>query len=101
MVLAEVQELKNIGVPRLQVDGKSTWTLVSSLVHISGSVVEHPEHGNNTVGGTVGTTNVGAGSTDAVHIEADSTSGLRNQCTCLKRVIDTFNAILLHVDKEA
>ena len=31
VVLAEVQELEDVGVPRLQVDGKRAWALVAAL----------------------------------------------------------------------
>lgn len=34
-IFAKVKELKDIWVPWLQVDGKGTWPLVSTLVHIT------------------------------------------------------------------
>jgi len=31
VILAQVEELKDVGVPRLQVDGKRAWALVAAL----------------------------------------------------------------------
>jgi hypothetical protein len=101
VVLAEIQELKDIGVPRLKVNSKSARALVSSLVDVPGSVVEHAKHRNNTVRRTVGATNVGACGTDAVNIKTDTAGGLRDHGTSLEGVVDTFNAILLHINEEA
>lgn len=36
MVLAQVQPLKDVAVPRLQVDSKGTLALAATLVHIPG-----------------------------------------------------------------
>lgn len=68
-------------MPRLQVDGKSTRTLVSTLIDITSSVVEDTQHGNDTVGYTVRACNVRTNCTDFVDIETDSTSSLGNQGT--------------------
>ena len=88
-------------MPRLKVDGKSTRTLVASLVHVSRSVVVHPEHRDNTVGRTVGPTNVGTRRTDPVNIKTNTTSGLGDHSTSLQGVIDTLDTVTLHIDKEA
>ncbi|KAG9533704.1 hypothetical protein KCU93_g71, partial [Aureobasidium melanogenum] len=80
VVLAKVEEGEDIGVPGLEVDGEGTRTLVAALVDISGSVVENTEHGYETVGCAVGTSNVRAS---------------------LEGVVDAINRIVLHVDQEA
>ena len=88
VVLLQVQEVSDVRMPRLQVDGKGSWTLgggreegreregkrerrvtlatptpteaaamvylVPSLVHVAGSVVVHPQHGNQTIGCPIG-----------------------------------------------
>ncbi|KAI6763085.1 hypothetical protein HG530_009065 [Fusarium avenaceum] len=40
VVLSEIKELKDISVPRLKVDSKSTRSLVTTLINVAGSVVE-------------------------------------------------------------
>ncbi len=100
MVLAEVKELEDIRVPRLNVDGKGTGTLVATLVNVSCSVVEDTEHGNDTVADTIGTGNVGASSSDVVDVETDTTSGLGDHGAGLEGVVDTVDRVILHGDKE-
>jgi hypothetical protein len=101
VVLSEIKELEDISVPRLKVDGKSTRSLVTTLVDVAGSVVEDTKHRNNTVGCTVGTSNVGASGTDSVDVETNTTSHLGDHSTGLEGIIDTVNAVLLHINQEA
>ena len=42
VVLPQIQELKDVGVPRLEVDGKGAGSLVASLVNVPGGVVVNP-----------------------------------------------------------
>jgi hypothetical protein len=58
VVLAQVEEAKDVSVPWLKVDSKGTWTLVATLVDIASSVVVYTEHRNETVGCSVGATDV-------------------------------------------
>lgn len=58
MILAQVDELKDVGVPRLEINSKRTRALVTTLVDVSRRRVVHTEHGNNAVGVTVGARNV-------------------------------------------
>ncbi|KAH0357813.1 hypothetical protein KCU83_g235, partial [Aureobasidium melanogenum] len=58
VVLAKVEEGEDVGVPGLEIDGEGTGTLVAALVDVSGSVVENTEHGYETVGCAVGTSNI-------------------------------------------
>lgn len=53
MVLPEIKEVKHICMPRLEVNGKSPRSFVPTLIHIAGSVVENPQHWNQTIGSTV------------------------------------------------
>ncbi len=54
MVLSEIKEVKHVSMPWLEIDGKGSRSLVPSLIHIPGSVVEYPQHGNQTIGSPVG-----------------------------------------------
>ena len=76
MILSQLQPVENIRMPRLQVNGKGALALAPALIHIPvgssvlvpqhavshrpsrcylydgtvpGSVVEHPEHGDNAI----------------------------------------------------
>jgi hypothetical protein len=60
VILAEIEESHQIGVPRLKVDSERSGTFVTALVDISGSRIVRAEHGDNTIRDTVGTSNIGA-----------------------------------------
>lgn len=47
------------------------------------------------------TGNVGTRGTDAVHVEANAARVLRDQGALLQRVVDPFNAVVLHGEEEA
>ena len=101
MVLAQIKELKDIRVPRLQVNGKGTGTLVATLVNVTRSVVVHTKHRNDTVTHAIRTSNVRTRGTNAVDVETNTTSRLANHRACLERVVNALNRIFLHAHKEA
>ena len=53
VILSEVDELKDIRMPWLNVNSESTWPLVSSLINIASSSIICSKHGYNTVRVTV------------------------------------------------
>jgi hypothetical protein len=101
VVLSKIKELEDVRVPGLKVDSESTRSLVATLVNVTSSVVENTQHGNDTVGSTVGTSDIRASGTDSVNVQANTTSHLGNHGTSLEGIIDTVNAVLLHINKEA
>ncbi len=48
-VLAEIQEVKHVGVPGLQVHGKGSFALAAALVDVAGRIVEYTEQGDQSV----------------------------------------------------
>lgn len=54
MVLSEVEKVKDISVPRLEVDGKGPRALVSTLVDVAGCIVVDPEHWHQAIGLPIG-----------------------------------------------
>jgi hypothetical protein len=58
VVLAEVEEFKDVRVPWLNVDGKRARTLIATLVHITSSSVVGSQHRHDSVRVTVGSGNV-------------------------------------------
>ena len=60
MVLAEIEELEYIGMPGLEIDGKSTFAFAAALVHVAGGIVEYAQHGDDPIAGAVGAADIGA-----------------------------------------
>src|SRR5690242_18678436 len=63
VVLPQVEETEDVGVPGLKVDGESTRALVATLVDVAGSVVVDTEHRNKTIRGSVGSSDIRASGT--------------------------------------
>jgi hypothetical protein len=101
VVLAKVEEFKDIGVPGLEIDGKGTRTFVATLIDVSGSVIEDTEHGDDTVGGAVGASDIGSSGPDTVYVEANASSHLGDHGAGLEGVVDALNTVILHVHEEA
>jgi len=75
--------------------------LSSALVDVSRGVVEHTQHRDDAIAGTVGSTNVGITGADVVDGKANSSSMLGDDGAVLQRVVDTADRVLLHCQKEA
>lgn len=101
VVLFQIQEVEDVGVPGLQVNGESALALAAPLVHVAGRVVEHLEHGHEAVGGTVGAFDVGAGGAHVVHGQPDAAGALRNQGAVLQRVVNAVDGVVLHREQKA
>ena len=104
-VLAQVQEFKDIIMPWFQVaksnqiaelfsflHGKGTIALASTLVHMTGSIVKYSQHGYNSIGLAIGSSDVATSGTNALHAQTNSTRGLGDQCASLQGIVDPFNA---------
>ncbi|KAH3661623.1 hypothetical protein OGAPHI_006472 [Ogataea philodendri] len=100
VVLTDVDEIKDVGMPWLDIQGKGTRTLVTTLVNVSGGVVKHSHHRNHTVRSTVGTGDVRTSGSDIMDVQTNTTSCLGDQSTSLKRVINSVDRVLLHCDQE-
>jgi len=60
VVLPQVKEFKHIGVPGLEIDGKSTGALVATLVDVACGGVVRSKHRHDAVRIAVGSGNVGS-----------------------------------------
>lgn len=98
MILSQVQELEDVGMPRLDVDGKGTRPLVATLIDISCGVVKDAKHRYNTIRGPVSTADIRAGSSDAVDVEPNPTGSLGDHGARLERIIDPLNTVFLDID---
>ena len=101
VVLPQVQEVEDVRVPGLQVDGEGPGSLVPALVDVPGSVVEDPQHGHEAVTVAVGPGNVGAGGANAVDIEADTSGRLGDEGALLQSVVDSLDGVAGHRQQEA
>src|SRR3954468_18308468 len=72
VVLAQIQEVKDISVPRLQVDGKGARTLIATLINITCGVIKHAKHRYEAVGCAIGAGDIGTGGTNAVDVQANA-----------------------------
>mmetsp|Transcript_19724 Transcript_19724/g.41632 ORF Transcript_19724/g.41632 Transcript_19724/m.41632 type:complete len:589 (-) Transcript_19724:922-2688(-) len=66
VVLAQVQPLKDVRVPGLQVNGKGALALAAALVHVARGVVEDAQHWHDAVRGAVGAADVARGAPNVV-----------------------------------
>ena len=64
---------------------------VTYLINISGSVVIHPKHRNQPIGGAIGTSNIGPSGSNTVHIESDATGRFGDQSTAFQSIVNAFN----------
>jgi hypothetical protein len=101
MILSQINELKDIGMPWLNVNSESARAFVPSLVDIPSSCVICTKHGDDSVRVSVGTGNVRSNnslvhsgvnetkavkapcSANAMDIQPNATSGLADHCTVL------------------
>ncbi|KAH3677659.1 hypothetical protein OGATHE_000313 [Ogataea polymorpha] len=100
MVLPDVDKVKNIRVPWLNVQSKRARTLVASLVDVSGGVVEHSHHWNDAVGRAVGSSDVRPGGSNVVNVQTNASGSLGDQSTGLEGVIDAVDGVVLHGNQE-
>ncbi len=88
-------------MPWLEVNGNASLALAASLVDVSGSVVEDAKHGNDTVGSSIGSSNVGLAGTNVVAGKTNSPGILGNDGTVLEGVVDSVDGVILHGQEEA
>lgn len=73
VVLAKVQKLKHVRMPRLQVHSEGPLSLATPLINVAGGFIEDTEHGNNAIGSTIGAADVAASRAYVVDRHPDAT----------------------------
>lgn len=101
MVLLQLQEVEDVGVPGFQVDSERTLTLTTSLVDVPGGIIEHLEHRDESVTVAVGTLDIGVLSADIADRDPNTSGTLGDQSTLLQSVVDPVDGVGLHLEKEA
>ena len=87
-------------MPGLQVNGKRTFPLTTALIHVAGRVVEHAQHRNDPVRGSVGPLNVCTCCPDVVNAQTNPPGRLRNLGRLFQGIINTINGVVLHGEQE-
>lgn len=100
MILLQIQEFKDIRVPRFQIDGNRAFSFPSSLIDVACRVVVHSKHGYDTIRGSIGASDIGTRSADIVNRQSNSTSVLGDDGALLEGFVDAVNGIFLHRDQE-
>ena len=75
--------------------------MTTYLVDVSSSIVEHTKHGNQSIGGSIGASDVRARRTNTMHVEADATGRLGDQSALLECVINVLDGVPRHGQQEA
>ena len=101
MVLPQLQELFDVIVPGLKVDGESSLSLTATLVAISCGVVEHSEHWYEAIRMSICTTNIAFGRPYVVNCEANSSSVFRDNGALFECIKNAFHGVGLHSQEEA
>ncbi len=96
VVLTQVEEIFDIRMPCLEIDSKGTFALTTTLIDITGCIIEHAQHRNNTVAHAIGTFDIAACSTDVVDVKTDTTGRLGDHGTTFQGLEDTIDAVFLH-----
>jgi hypothetical protein len=90
MVLSKLDEVEYICVPGFQVHSERSLSLATTLVDVSGSLIEDFEHGDKSIRITIGTFDVTTISSDVVNSQSDTTSRFRDEGGVHKCLIDAF-----------
>ena len=88
-------------MPRLDVHRETSLPLTTSLIHITSSIIEHPQHWNKAVRYTISATDVTILSPNFGHRKTYTSSCFGYQCTPLQSLIDALYGVINHVQEEA
>src|SRR5690606_18060679 len=96
VVLLQIQEVENISMPGLEVNGKRTFAFSAALVHVTRGVIKHPQHGDDSVRRAVGSFNIGSGSPYIMDGQSYASCRLGNFGGLLQGVVNAVYAVVLH-----
>src|SRR5690606_10350724 len=101
VVLLEIEEIEDVGVPGFEVYREASFALSSSMINIAGRHVEVAKHRNDAIGCSACALDVRTLSPYVMDAEPDATCRLRNLGALFQRIIDAVDAVFLHSEKEA
>ena len=101
VVLLQVQEVLDVSVPWLDIDGDAAVSFSSTLVHVSGGHVEHAQHRYKAVARSVCAAYVRTFGPHVVNVHAYSAGELRDPCALVQCVVYPVDAVAFHGDQVA
>mmetsp|Transcript_15041 Transcript_15041/g.28232 ORF Transcript_15041/g.28232 Transcript_15041/m.28232 type:complete len:201 (+) Transcript_15041:1285-1887(+) len=101
MVLPQLEELKDVCMPGLQVHGEGALPLATALVDVARGLIEVPEHGDEAVAVAVGAPDVRAACADVRDSHANPARRLGDQSALLQGVVNAVDAVPLHLQQKA
>mmetsp|Transcript_73024 Transcript_73024/g.201524 ORF Transcript_73024/g.201524 Transcript_73024/m.201524 type:complete len:261 (-) Transcript_73024:541-1323(-) len=101
VVLPQLDEIEDVCVPGLQVNGKRALALAAALMDKAGRLVEVAQQWHQPIAVTIGAADVGALRADVRDCKANTPSRLGDQSALLQGVVYTLNAVVFHREQEA
>jgi len=95
-VFSDLNEVKDVGVPRLKVYCKGAFSFPASLIDITGCVVVNSKHGYESVWLAIASWNIWALRSDVMYRQPNSSCGLAYQGALLQTVINSDNRVVRH-----
>lgn len=87
-------------MPGLEIDRKGSRTL-ATLIDLASRIIEDAEHRHDTGGLAIGTLDLGILATNVVNTEANATGPLRDLRTVPEGLVDSLNAVVVHLNEKA
>jgi len=101
MVLTQLEEIEHVNVPGLEIHGEGSLALAATLVDETGCVIEHLQHGHESVCVTIRAAYVAINSAHVRDCQANASRGLGNLSYLLQCFKDSVYRIFFHGKKEA
>ena len=100
MVLFQLQKVKNISVPRLQIYSKGPLSFSASLVYISSCIIIDLQHRHYPVAYTISSLNITVLGPNAMNRNTNTARTLRNLRTSLQGIINPVYRIIFHANQK-
>ena len=99
-ILLHIQEIINISMPGLKVNGKRSFSLSASLIYVSSGIIKHLDHRHKSIGMPIRSSDIRLSRSDAMNTQPNTTSILRNDRSLLQSIKDSLNRVLPHRKQE-
>ena len=101
VVLAQLEDALDLGVPRLDLDRDGALALAAALVDVPRGLVEDPEHRDHAARAAVDAPHLGVVRAHVVDAEPDAARELGDLGAVGQRVVDALDRVLLDGHQEA
>lgn len=101
MIFLQLQEVKDISMPGLKINGKRAFALSTSLVNISCSLIKNFKHRDKSIWDAISALDIASSCSYIVNSKTDSSSWFRYKCCVFQSIINTMNWVILHCQQKA